>query len=60
MYKVLLIVMPLLLLITLGSGGCSQETARVQDAPMGEHECDKVEVLADSSYDHTINIDWSY
>ena len=58
MYKMLLITLISLLLITFGLSGCSQATARAQDAPMGGHENE--EVLADQSYDSSIDIDWPY
>ena len=58
MYKILLITLTSLLLITFGLSSCSQATARAQDAPMGGHGNE--EVLADSSYDPSIDIDWPY
>ena len=62
MYKTLLITVITLLLITFGLSGCSQATAKAQaqDAPMSGHGLGNEEVLAGSSYDSGIDIDWPY
>ena len=58
MYKTLLITVISLLVITFGLSGCSQASAKAQDTPMGGHENEKV--LADQSYDSSIDIDWPF
>ncbi len=60
MYKTLLITVISLFLITFGLSGCSQATAKAQDAPMSGHGFENEVVLADLSYDSSIDIDWPY
>jgi hypothetical protein len=60
MYKILIITVVSLVAITFGLSGCSQATAKAQDAPMGGHEFHNEEVLAEVSYDPSIDIDWPY